>query len=223
MRGATNLSAVTNVGSVTAVRGGRATYTPPVDRRPQVAVVLVYGEGVAGAVSIPLLGRAELPVQTEPNASVVLEAGGERFGPVTADAQGRASIPIRLPPGIRSGTIVARDRVGNETRRPADLGVLRETLHEAAAVWRDGLPGFGVNWFNEMALRMARVPTSGTSCGADCGAQVAVAGILVEVAVQLDRAHAGGVELPGQSLGAVLGAGEDQRASGGGGQVDQHG
>lgn len=58
---------------------------------------------------------------------------------------------------------------------PADLSVLREALHEAAAVWRDGLPGFGVNWFNEMALRMARVPATGTSCGADCGAQVAVA------------------------------------------------
>lgn len=58
---------------------------------------------------------------------------------------------------------------------PADRGVLHEALHEAAAVWRDGLPGFGVNWFNEMALRMARVPAAGTSCGADCGAQVAVA------------------------------------------------
>ena len=51
---------------------------------------------------------------------------------------------------------------------------------------------------------------------------VAGAGVLAEVAVQLDGGHAAAVELAGQRLGAVLGAGEDDRAAGRAGQVDQH-
>ena len=54
------------------------------------------------------------------------------------------------------------------------------------------------------------------------GVQVAGAGVLAEVAVQLDRRDAARVELAGQRLGAVLGAGEDERAAGRAGQVDQH-
>ena len=55
------------------------------------------------------------------------------------------------------------------------------------------------------------------------GVHGAGAGVLAEVAVQLDRGHAGAVELAGQLLGAVLGAGEHDGAAGSGDEVEQHG
>ena len=54
------------------------------------------------------------------------------------------------------------------------------------------------------------------------GLHVAGAGALAEVAVQVDRRDAAAVELAGQRLGAVLGAGEHDGAAGRAGQVDQH-
>ena len=53
------------------------------------------------------------------------------------------------------------------------------------------------------------------------GVEVAGTRVLAEVAVQLDAGHARLVELAGERLGAVLGAGEDQRAAGCAGQLDQ--
>lgn len=105
---------------------------------------------------------------------------------------------------------------------PTDREVLRAALHEAACVWRDGLPGFGVNWFNEMALRMARVPTSGTSCGADCGAQVAVApsGRMYPCERMVAEDRAGhplalpGHVLDGENFLTLTRAGEDEDACG---------
>ena len=47
-------------------------------------------------------------------------------------------------------------------------------------------------------------------------------GVLGEVAVEFDRRDAGGVELAGQLLGAVLGAGEDDGAARCGDQVEEH-
>ncbi len=54
------------------------------------------------------------------------------------------------------------------------------------------------------------------------GRHVAGAGALAEVAVQLDGGNAALVELAGERLGTVLGPGEDHRAAGGAGEVDQH-
>ncbi len=141
VRGAGALRAVANVGTVSGVSGGSATYTPPDGRQPRVAVILVYGDGVAGAVAIPLVGKTDLPVTTEPNALVTLEAGGRSFGPVRADDRGRATIPIELPPGIRTGTVVARDPAGNETRRPAQLGVEDEDRTLAVRTGADLVAG----------------------------------------------------------------------------------
>lgn len=41
---------------------------------------------------------------------------------------------------------------------PRDAGRLESALVEAAEIWRAGLPRFGVNWFNEVAVRLAGVP-----------------------------------------------------------------
>src|SRR6185369_6070415 len=53
--------------------------------------------------------------------------------------------------------------------------------------------------------------------------EVAGTGVLAQVAVQLDRRHAGAVEVAGQRLGAVLRAGEHDRAARCTGQVDEYG
>ena len=63
-----------------------------------------------------------------------------------------------------------------------------------------------------------------TSVGGPAGVErvhVAGAGALAQVAVELDRRDAVAVELAGERLGAVLGAGEDHGAAGCAGQVDQ--
>ena len=73
------------------------------------------------------------------------------------------------------------------------------------------------------------VDAAGRDVGGDQGrglagverVQVAGAGVLAEVAVQLDGRARRCVELAGQRLGAVLGAGEDDGAAGRAGQVDQ--
>src|SRR6185436_15523287 len=54
------------------------------------------------------------------------------------------------------------------------------------------------------------------------GVEVAGAGALAEVAVQLDGGDTAAVELAGQRLGAVLGAGEDDGAARRAGQVDEY-
>jgi hypothetical protein len=61
----------------------------------------------------------------------------------------------------------------------------------------------------------------GRRAGGERG-EVPGARVLRQVAVQLDRRHALLVELAGHVLRAVLGAREDDRATGCGGQVDQH-
>src|SRR6185312_6159491 len=55
------------------------------------------------------------------------------------------------------------------------------------------------------------------------GVQVTGAGVLRQVAVQFDRGNAAAVELTGQRSCAVLGTGEDDRASWRAGQVDEDG
>ena len=74
-------------------------------------------------------------------------------------------------------------------------------------------------WMPRAAMSVA-TSVSGAAVGER--GQVAVAGVLREVAVQLDGRHAGRDQLAGQRLGAALGTGEDEGAARRGGQVDQH-
>lgn len=81
----------------------QAVYVPPVERFPQLAVLVVQATTPAGLVQgwrvLPLLGQGIANVKTRPHAPVTLTVGATHFGPVVADAQGRARIPIIVPPG----------------------------------------------------------------------------------------------------------------------------
>lgn len=93
------------VAELTTLGPGRlqALYVPPVERFPQLAVLVVQANTPAGVVHgwrvMPLLGQGSASVKTRPNAPVTITVGPTRFGPVIADAQGRARIPIVVPPG----------------------------------------------------------------------------------------------------------------------------
>ena len=95
-----------NVGRVESVRalgGGayEATYLPPAETYPQVAIISAYTSNARGWLALPLAGTGEVAVVTEPNGTATLVIGKERFGPAQADANGRASIRIVVPPGAR--------------------------------------------------------------------------------------------------------------------------
>lgn len=56
-----------------------------------------------------------------------------------------------------------------------DLQQLEIALEESAVVWRAGLPGFGISWFNEKAVQLTGVPCTQTArCGFGDG-EIAVA------------------------------------------------
>jgi radical SAM protein with 4Fe4S-binding SPASM domain len=58
---------------------------------------------------------------------------------------------------------------------PEDAARLEEAVVECARVWRDGIPGFSVTWFDEKVARMAGLPVADSArCGFGDG-EVAVA------------------------------------------------
>ncbi len=58
---------------------------------------------------------------------------------------------------------------------PEAIGALESSISRCAEVWRDGLPGFALNWFDEALARLAGVPVDADArCGFGVG-QIAVA------------------------------------------------
>jgi hypothetical protein len=103
-----------------------ATYTPPGDRPPRVAL-LTFGDAAdplarAGHLALELSGAIDFPVKGEPGASVLLEVAGERFGPAILGADGRGKVPIVAPPGVTAATKVTVAN-GAETREAFDLKI----------------------------------------------------------------------------------------------------
>jgi len=85
-----------------------------------------------------------------------------------------------LPGGVRYLRDLGARRVEPSidlwtTWSPADTTRLRAAVAECAAVWRAGLPGFSMSWFDEKLVRIAAVPIeAGARCGFGDG-QIAVA------------------------------------------------
>jgi hypothetical protein len=102
-----------------------ARYTPPADRFPQVALVVIEmasaTQRVIGAARLPLHGTTEVPLRSDPGASVTLRIQDRTFGPVTADRQGHVKIPVEVPPGVRDGVARAVDATGNLRETDVDL------------------------------------------------------------------------------------------------------
>lgn len=101
----------------------RATYTPPSSQYPQVAILLATD--ATGALfawtAVQLIATPTVRIRSEPNARVTVDVAGRSFGPVKTDRRGRAAVSLRLPPGYSTATLVARDRLGNTTRKPLNL------------------------------------------------------------------------------------------------------
>jgi hypothetical protein len=112
--GPEDLSAVSvtvNHGSITKVKQvgpGKfvATYRPPEQTFPRVAIVGVVGSTkgarVHGWTTLPLWGSAEAVLQTAPNANVSVRIGDRTYGPIQADARGISKVPVVVPPGVQT-------------------------------------------------------------------------------------------------------------------------
>ncbi|MFC1609749.1 hypothetical protein ACFL6C_02215 [Myxococcota bacterium] len=102
-----------------------ATYTPSKDLFPHVAIIAAVNEAgwLLDWLAVPLHGETTIRTKTEANASVVVRIGSNEFGPVTADRRGDAQVGVIVPPGIRFGTTIARDGVGNVKETTFELNV----------------------------------------------------------------------------------------------------
>lgn len=86
----------------------------------------------------------------------------------------------RLPDGLRFLRELGVDQVVPSldlwtTWNSPDIQKLEVALQASAEVWREGLPCFGVSWFNEKAVQLSGVPMSaGARCGFGHG-EIAVA------------------------------------------------
>jgi hypothetical protein len=124
------VSLTVNVGSLTEPAPTEdgwlsATYQPPTQEEPQVAVLhAAVRQGSAssgGWLSLPVHGRQELSVQAPPRSRVRVSIGSASFGPVTATASGTAKVPVDLPPGAVSAEVTTVDRAGRSRTQTLPL------------------------------------------------------------------------------------------------------
>ena len=100
-------SSVGTVGEPQAIAPGRfqASYTPPKQRFPQLAILAAVARTSTGPTFawtvLPLWGQGAAEVKTQPGAEVTLRIGERAFGPVVAGADGRARVTVIAPPGVR--------------------------------------------------------------------------------------------------------------------------
>ncbi len=91
------------LGPVREVEAGlfEATFEPPRETYPQLALVVAFGAGGVGWSWLPLVGRGVAVAHTAPHASVSVSIRDRVFGPARADGDGLAHIPVVVPPGVR--------------------------------------------------------------------------------------------------------------------------
>jgi hypothetical protein len=101
-----------------------ARFYAPSDRYPQVAVIAAWDDqGEAAMAVLRLYGSAVLPVSVDaPHAQVTVTIGAQSFSG-TADATGHAELRVTAPPGERTGSVRAVDRLGNRKVTEVPLGI----------------------------------------------------------------------------------------------------
>ncbi|HZX96786.1 MAG TPA: hypothetical protein VFE90_19865 [Myxococcales bacterium] len=119
-------SSVGTVGAPQPHDGGvRARFTPPPLRAPTVALVLAEieanGERELQWLSIPLSGSDFMEIETRPGSEVRALVAGRTIGPASADKNGVVKLPMVVPPGVRQGTLLITDKLGNSSEKPLDL------------------------------------------------------------------------------------------------------
>jgi hypothetical protein len=101
----------------------RATYFPPRERFPRVALLLATlragGARERGWLAIPLIASTPLAVQTKPRSQVELTIGSTVYGPVRADGSGQVRIPVKVPPGVSTARVRVRDPSATSTTPPS--------------------------------------------------------------------------------------------------------
>lgn len=107
-----------------------ASYVPPSEAYPQVALVIAMTGERFGHVAIPLVGRGLAVARASPGASIQVTIGEASFGPVRADRRGEARVPVVVPPGVR---------FAYHRGEPLDLKV-PPTLHVHLAAARAEVP-----------------------------------------------------------------------------------
>jgi hypothetical protein len=116
----------------------KATYVPPPERYPQVALVAVWRETGPDAridfLRIPLFGTTTVPVKGRPGATVTVATPFQTFGPVTLDAKGAGNVAIEVPPNVREVTATIKEPEGASTRRSIALEVPHYNRLTAALV-----------------------------------------------------------------------------------------
>ncbi|MBN2499097.1 MAG: hypothetical protein JXR96_31200 [Deltaproteobacteria bacterium] len=127
----------------------RASYVPPSDAFPQVAIIMAANPAGArldrvavGRVVIPITARIDLPGKTAPGTRMRMVVAGRSFGPVQADRSGQFNLPILVPPGYGKGQATSIDRVGNRKTRWVDL-FLPETNQLGLWAYPTRLPADG--------------------------------------------------------------------------------
>jgi hypothetical protein len=113
-----------SLGRVTEVAPGdyRATYRPPREKFPQVALLLALSvaDGAFATHALPLHAAVVVPGEGEPGGQMRIVVDGRSFGPVKVDEQGRFKLPIVVPPGGRAIGIMT-DAAGNTRQKEIDL------------------------------------------------------------------------------------------------------
>lgn len=118
-----------SAGSITLPKLGsdgmlHATYRPPEERYPQVAIVVAHSEdgGLVDWATIQLVGRPLVSAHSEPNTPLRVQVAGDEFGPIRTDGQGKAELRVLVPPGVTKAQALARDSAGNVGAVPLKLG-----------------------------------------------------------------------------------------------------
>ncbi len=97
-------ASVGNIEKLHSVEQGvfEATYVPPRETYPQVAIIVARSARGFGWLALPLAGTGEVAVKPDASGSGTVTIGSRRFGPQRPGPDGRALIRIVVPPGIRS-------------------------------------------------------------------------------------------------------------------------
>ncbi len=138
-----------------------STWTLPVERYPQVGLVVVAAAdgAIVASRAVPLWGQATLRVETVAQASVVVEIEGIYAGPVSADASGVATVPMVVPPGATDGMTLATTTSGGVKRREVPLGV--PELKRAWTVCTRGDRAMRFTWLD---ARLDGAATTDSTC-----------------------------------------------------------
>jgi hypothetical protein len=78
-----------------------ATYVPPRETYPQVAIIVASSAGAHGWLPLPLAGTGKVSVKPDASGAATVTIGSRRFGPQRPGPDGRAHIGIVVPPGAR--------------------------------------------------------------------------------------------------------------------------